>query len=81
MTSKKHHKNDKKKFVVEDGFEWIPRAGQLWGTYDTCAEYCGGSRSTFPNYVFRHGIRTIKHGRFTLANKHDLDRKSGALAA
>jgi len=27
--------------VEEDGLNWIKRAGRLWGTYRTCAEYVG----------------------------------------
>lgn len=61
-----------------DGLPWIKRAGRLWGEYETCAEYIGCSPNSFPVYVWRHNIRTIKHGRKSLALKADLDRISGA---
>ena len=64
--------------VEEDGLPWIKRGGQLWGTYDVCSEYTGVARSSFPVFVWRHGVKTIKHGRLTLASKEDLDQKSGA---
>lgn len=68
----------KTNLVLEDGYEWIQRGGKLWGTYDVAAPYSGNKRASFPNYVFRHDIKTIKHGRLTLVDKADLDRKSGA---
>ena len=64
--------------VNVDGFDWIQRAGDLWGSYDVCAAYVGCSRKSFSNYVFRHEIRTITHGPIKIVNKTDLDRKSGA---
>ena len=69
------------KLVVADGHEWIQRAGQLWGTYETCAAYLGICRASLTNYVWRHNLRTIRHGRKALINKLELDRASGAIAA
>ncbi len=62
----------------EDGLLWVRRAGRLWGDYKTCATYIGCAHASFASYVWRHNIRTIKHGRLTLASKDDLDTKSGA---
>lgn len=67
--------------VIADGHEWIQRAGRLWGTYETCAEYLGMGQSSLANYVWRHNLKSIRHGRKALLNKTDLDRASGALAA
>ena len=64
--------------VEQDGLMWIKRGGQLWGNYDVCSEYTGVARSSFPVFVWRHGVKTIKHGRLTLASKEDIDQKSGA---
>lgn len=64
--------------VEADGVMWVPQAGQLWGDYKTCALYRGILPSSFPAYVWRHGIRTITYGRRKLASKEDIDRKSGA---
>lgn len=64
--------------VYRDGLPWHKRAGRLWGDYPTCAEYIGCAPSSFPVWVWRHGIRTIKSGRHSLALKSDIDRVSGA---
>lgn len=74
-------KKRKKNMVEEDKYFWFKKAGLLWGTYDTMSAYTGIARSSFPVYVWRHNIKTIKHGRFTLASKLDVDQKSGAAAA
>jgi len=65
--------------VEADGLMWIPRAGLLWGTYRVCAEYMGVAPSSFATHVWRHNLKTIKHGRRSLVSKEELDRKSGAL--
>lgn len=62
----------------EDGLLWVRRAGRLWGDYKTCATYIGCAHSSFASFVWRHGIKTIKHGRRSLVSKADLDRVSGA---
>ncbi len=64
--------------VKEDGLMWIKRAGRLWGTYKTCAEYMGLNPSSFATFVWRHNLKSIKHGRRSLVSKDELDRKSGA---
>ena len=64
--------------VEEDGLMWIKRAGRLWGTYKTCAEYMGLKPSSFATFVWRHNLNSIKHGRRSLVSKEELDRKSGA---
>ncbi len=64
--------------VEEDGLMWRRRAGRLWGDYATCARYMGIAPSSFAAYVWRHNIKTIRHGRNSLASKLDLDMKSGA---
>ena len=62
--------------VVEDGYEWIPRAGQLWGTYDTCAAYMGMLPGSFAVYRYRHNLKSIKHGKKAIIRKADLDRQA-----
>ena len=64
--------------VEQDGLMWIKRGGQLGGNYDVSTEYTVIARSSFPVFVWRHGVKTIKHGRLTLASKEDIDQKSGA---
>jgi hypothetical protein len=71
-------KNQPRNIVFVDGLPWIKRAGRLWGDYDVCSEYTGIARSSFPVFVWRHGVKTIRHGRIALALKSDLDEKSGA---
>ena len=64
--------------VQQDGLPWIKRAGRLWGTYKTCAEYMGLKSSSFATFVWRHNLKSIKYGRRSLVSKDELDRKSGA---
>ncbi len=71
-------KKQPRNVIYRDGLPWIKRGGRLWGDYKTCAEYIGCAPSSFAVYVWRHNIRTIKHGRKSLALKSDLDQKSGA---
>ena len=66
--------------VEEDGLMWIKRAGRLWGTYKTCAEYMGLNPGSFATFVWRHNLNSIKHGRRSLVSKEELNRKSGALS-
>jgi hypothetical protein len=66
--------------IEQDGLNWISQAGYLWGDYKTCAEYIGIAPSSFAQYVWRHGLRTIKYGRRSLVSKKELDRVTGALA-
>lgn len=67
--------------VVADGFEWISRAGRLWGNYQTCAEYIGMTEGHTRNIVSQHHVPTIRHGRKALVSKDDLDQATGAMAA
>ena len=67
--------------ISEDGFEWISRAGQLWGDYKTCAAYLGMKANSFVAFRWKHNLKTIKHGRRSLVRKSDLDKTTGALAA
>ncbi len=70
------------KFVAVDGYDWLPRAGDLWAEYETCAAYTGRKNTaSFSNFVWRHNIKTIQHSRQKLASKTDIDRATGALAA
>ena len=64
--------------VQQDGLPWIKRGGRLWGTYKVCAEYMGLSPGSFATYVWRHNLKSIRHGRRSLVSKEELDQKSGA---
>lgn len=80
MTTKKRTtKSLPRNLVMKDGLMWFSRAGQLWGDYKTAAEYIGCMPSSFPCYVWRHNLKTIKHGRKSLVSKQELDEKTGAL--
>ena len=68
------------KTVAEDGYEWIQRAGQLWGDYSTCASYIGMKRQSFTVYRYKHNLKTIRHGRKAMIRKSDLDQSTGAIA-
>ena len=61
--------------TVSSGYR---KRGELWGDYETVAEYQGlTSLNSARNYRCRHQLRTIQHGRKKLVSKSDLDRKSG----
>lgn len=81
-TSRKRRKlvRRPRNLVEEDGLLWVKRAGRLWGNYKTCSEYMGIAPSSFATYVWRHNLKSIKHGRRSLVSKDQLDRESGAAA-
>jgi len=57
--------------VTQDGYEWFQRAGFLWGTYRTIQSYIGfGSPE--------HNLKRIKHGKYTLLRKDQVDQVTGA---
>lgn len=65
--------------VTRDGHEWIQRAGYLWGTYKTYRSYLGfGSPESVIAYAARHNLRRIKHGKYTLLCKDQVDSVTGA---
>lgn len=65
--------------VTQDGHEWIQRAGSLWGTYKTIRSYIGFvSAESVIAYAARHNLRRIKHGKYTLLSKNQVDAKTGA---
>lgn len=65
--------------VTQDGHEWIQRAGSLWGTYKTIRSYIGFcSTESVIAYAARHNLRRIKHGKFTLLRKDQVDQVTGA---
>ena len=64
--------------IEKDGVLWIPKGGNLWTDYPTGSIYQGiENEAAFRNYVCRHELRTIRHGRRKLVCKADLDRLSG----
>ena len=65
--------------VTQDGHEWIQRAGHLWGTYTTYKSYLGfWSNESVIAYAARHNLRRIKHGKYTLLRKDQVDSSTGA---
>ena len=65
--------------VMEDGLPWFQRGGRLWGTYRVGAEYMGIAPNSFATFVWRHNLKSIKHGRRSLVAKDELDEKSGVV--
>lgn len=64
--------------IEKDGFSWIPKGGNLWTDYPAATVYQGiENEAAFRNYVCRHELKTIRHGRRKLVCKADLDRLSG----
>lgn len=83
MTTKRKRKTlvrRPRNLVCVDGLPWIKRGGRLWGPYKVCAEYIGVSPNSFATYVYRHNLKTIKHGRRSLVSKEELDNVTGAAA-
>jgi hypothetical protein len=71
-------RKSKRRKVEKDGYLWIPKEQDLWADYPTASEYQGIENvASFRNYVCRHELRTIRHGRRKLVCKADLDRLSG----
>ena len=67
------------KKITQDGHAWIQRAGTLWGTYKIIQSYIGfSSAESVIAYAARHNLRRIKHGKFTLLSKDQVDAKTGA---
>lgn len=65
--------------VTEDGYEWFQRAGFLWGNYRTIQSYIGfGSTESVISFAARHNLKRIKHGKYTLLRKDQVDQVTGA---
>ena len=68
-----------KKTVTQDGYEWIQRGGYLWGGYPTIKSYMGfSSVESVVTWAYRHNLKKIKHGKYTLIRKDQVDKVSGA---
>ena len=65
-----------------DGQQWIQRAGQPHGTYETLTSYLGkASIESTVNFVARHNLTRLKHGKLTIVPKAQVDAATGATAA
>lgn len=65
--------------VTQDGYEWFQRAGFLWGTYRTIQSYIGfGSTESVISFAARNNLKRIKHGKYTLLRKDQVDQVTGA---
>ena len=65
--------------VTQDGHHWIQRAGKLWGTYKTIQSYLGlGSTESAVSYAARHNLKRLKHGKYTILSKDQVDQVTGA---
>jgi hypothetical protein len=63
-----------------DGLPWIQRAGQPCGTYETITSYLGrASIQSTVNFVARHNLTRLKHGKFTIVPKAEIDAATGAI--
>ena len=45
----------------------------------TAAEYLGKTPSSYSSWVTRNGITRVRHGRWAISPKDEIDRASGAL--
>ena len=65
--------------VEIDGYNWIQRAGRPCGTYETITAYLGkGSIESSVNFVARHNLTRLKHGKNTIVPKDEIDAATGA---
>jgi hypothetical protein len=62
-----------------DGHQWIQRAGQACGDYETLTSYLGkASTESTVNFVARHNLTRLKHGKKTIVPKAEIDAATGA---
>jgi hypothetical protein len=62
-----------------DNHHWILRAGQPCGDYEKLTSYLGmASTESTVNFVARHNLKRIKHGKFTIVPKAQIDAATGA---
>jgi hypothetical protein len=62
-----------------DGHQWIQRAGQACGDYETLTSYLGkASTESTVNFVARHNLTRLKHGKLTIVPKAEIDAATGA---
>ena len=62
-----------------DGHQWIQRAGQPCGDYATLTSYLGkASIESTVNFVARHNLTKLKHGKKTIVPKAQIDAATGA---
>ena len=65
--------------IIQDGREWIQRAGFLWGNYKDFQDYIGfSSPESVIAFAARHNLKRIKHGKYTLLRKDQVDSVTGA---
>ena len=63
-----------------DGHQWIQRAGQACGDYETLTSYLGkASTESTVNFVARHNLTRLKHGKKTIVPKAEIDAATGAI--
>ena len=61
-----------------DGHQWIVRAGVPCGTYETLTSYLGrASKESTVAFVARHNLKRLKHGKYTIVPKSQIDAASG----
>ena len=65
--------------VEIDGHPWIMRNGVPCGTYEVVMSYLGrASTESAVGFVAKHNITKLKHGKFTIVPKPQIDAASGA---
>ena len=64
-----------------DGHQWIQRAGEPCGTYETLTSYLGrASIESTVGFVARHNLTKLKHGKLTIIPKAEIDAATGAIS-
>jgi len=65
--------------VTVDGMSCIQRAGRVWMTDAVAAEYVGRTAAGYRCWVHSNRITRIRHGRWALSPKDEIDKVSGCL--
>ena len=65
-----------------DGHQWIVRNGIPCGTYKTITSYLGrASDGSTAAFVARHNLKKLKHGKYTIVPKPQIDAATGATSS
>jgi len=65
--------------IEVDGMPCIRRAGRIWMFDKHAAAYVGKTESSYRSWVCLHRLTRIRHGKFALSPKEEIDRLTGSL--
>lgn len=65
--------------VMVDGMPCIKRAGRIWMYDADAAAYIGKTESSYRSWVCLNQLTRIRHGKYALSPKEEIDRLTGSL--